>query len=292
MIDVLLPFHGDPGLMRQTVASVLAQRDDRWRLVVVDDAYPDPDVPAWFAALEDPRVEYHRNATNLGANANYRRALALATATHVCVLGADDLLLPDFVGTVHAALEEVPDAAVVQCGVRVVDGSGEVVLPLVDRIKSWLRPRADQPTVLRGERLAISLLRGNWTYFPSLVWHTATVERIGFREDYHVVQDLALLVDVVADGGSLVLVPDEVFCYRRHADSDSSVKTVEGARFAEERAWFDAAARELRAAGSPRAARAARVHLTSRLHAASLLPHALRRRDVRAAGRLLRHALT
>ena len=37
MIDLLLPFYGDPALMRQTVASVLAQECDDWRLVVVDD---------------------------------------------------------------------------------------------------------------------------------------------------------------------------------------------------------------------------------------------------------------
>lgn len=289
MIDVLLPFYGDPALARETVRSVLAQTDDRWRLVVVDDAYPDPDLRQWLEQLDDPRVDYHRNRTNLGANANYRRALELAQADHLVVMGADDLLLPDFVSVVHEALARVPDAAVVQPGVRVIDADGAATLPLVDRVKTWLRPHGGTLHVLSGERLLVSLLRGNWTYFPSLVWRTDAVRAVGFRPEFHVVQDLALLMDVVRDGGSLVVLPEVVFCYRRHAGSDSSVKTVVGARFEEEQAFYDVAAGELAQAGLPRAARAARTHLTSRAHAAALVPGSLVRRDLGATRRLLRH---
>lgn len=41
-LDVLVPFWGDPALLRLTVESVLAQTDGDWLLTVVDDAYPDP----------------------------------------------------------------------------------------------------------------------------------------------------------------------------------------------------------------------------------------------------------
>jgi len=231
VIDVLLPFYGDPGLLYLAVDSVLEQTHRDLRLVVVDDGYPEPAVASWFSAHPDSRLEYHRNKTNLGANANYNRALELATAEHVVVMGADDVMLPNYLSTVASALELFPQAAVVQCGVEVIDGEGHLVTPLVDRVKTRVRPAAHKPTLLGGQPLLVSLLRGNWTYFPSLCWRTDAVRAIGFRPEFHVVQDMALLVDVILGGGELALVPEVAFRYRRHQGSDSSVKTLTGSRF-------------------------------------------------------------
>lgn len=291
MIDVLLPFYGDPGLLRQTVASVQAQTSTDWRLVVVDDGYPDPSVATWFADLEDPRIEYHRNESNLGANLNYMRALSLATAEYVVVMGADDLMLPRFLADLEHAVAAFPGVAVIETGVEVIDGANTVIRPLVDRIKTRLTPAAVAPRELDGEDLLVSLLRGNWTYFPSLCWRRDVIEKIGFRPEFHVVQDLGLLVDVIRGGGRMVLSPEVAFQYRRHTGSDSAVKTLTGERFAEERHYFGTIAGELRAAGYVRAERAARRHLTSRLHAAALVPSALGARKPAAVQGLLRHAL-
>lgn len=290
MIDVLLPFYGDPDLMRLAVRSVLAQTSRDFRLVVVDDGYPNPVVAAWFEQLGDARVEYHRNATNLGANRNYVRALELASAEHVVVMGADDVMLPHYLQTVREAIARFPEAAVVQCGVEVIDGDGKVVLPVVDLLKRRLTPHPRDVALLRGEDLMVSLLHGNWTYFPSLCWRTEVIHSIGFRPDFHVVQDLGLLMDVLLEGGALALHPAVAFRYRRHAGSDSAVKTVGGSRFDEEHHYFDTIACELKRRGLPRAARAARSHVTSRLHAAALVPVAARNRDRTAVARLLRHA--
>jgi hypothetical protein len=161
---------------------------------------------------------------------------------------------------------------------------------MVDRVKARTRPRLGDTTLLGGEPLLASLLRGNWTYFPSLCWRTDAVREIGFRPQFHVVQDLALLVDVVLAGGELALAPEVAFQYRRHQGSDSSVKTLTGSRFDEEKDYFGLIAAELDRRGMGRAARAARWHLTSRLHAAALLPTAVRGRDTAALARLVRHA--
>jgi len=290
-IDVLLPFYGDPRLLRIAVESILTQSDEDWRLVVVDDAYPDPAVPEWFATLRDPRLEYRRNETNLGANRNYARALSIAEADFVVFMGADDVMGSGYLTAVRDAIAQFPAAAVVATAVEVIDGTGQPVRPLVDRLKSALRPSGSVPQLLRGEDLVVSLLRGNWTYFPALAWRREPITDIGFRPSYHVVQDLALLVDVLLVGGDLALMPQQVFRYRRHRGSDSSVKTLTGDRFREERDYYREIARQLTARGMPRAARAARLHQTSRLHAVALLPSALRAGQGRAAGRLLRHAL-
>ena len=102
--------------------------------------------------------------------------------------------------------------------------------------------------------------------------------------------DLGLLVDVLVRGGDLLLLPGTHFCYRRHANSESSLQTVTRTRFEEERRLFERCADELDGKGLRRAARAARLHLTSRLHAAALVPSAVRKRDFAAARALTAHS--
>lgn len=291
-LDILLPFYGDVGYLKLAVGSILSQTDEDWRLMVVDDGYPDPEVARWFSGLGHPRVRYTRNPTNLGANRNYRHALSMASADWVVVMGADDVMLPSYVEEVKKLAVAHPRAAVIQPGVEVIDGDGRVVRPLADRVKTRLAPRAGGVTELAGETLSASLLRANWTYFPSLCWRRALVTTIGFRRGLDVVQDLALLLDVAAGGGTLARGTDVVFGYRRHRDSDSTLRAVAGSRFAEERAFFRSVADEAGSRGWPRAARAARWHLTSRLNALSLMPSTLRNGSWSSAAQLLRHAIT
>lgn len=293
MLEVFIPFWGDPGYLREAVSSVREQTDPDWRLVVVDDCYPDPAVPTFFDELDDPRVTYVRNETNLGITENYRRCLELATQPWVVLLGCDDLMLPDYVATLSAAIASAPQRVdVIQPGVRVVDERGAAVDPLVDRVKRRLfAPRATAPVVLSGERLAVSLLRGNWTYWPSLALRTEAVRAHRFLDGFPLVQDLALLVDMALAGSQMLVLPDEVFAYRRHSASASSLTVVDGGRFAGERAYFELAAATCEAHGWHAAARAARTHPASRLYAVSQLPVAIRQRSWDSIRTLAAHAV-
>lgn len=288
-IDILLPFYGDVDLMKTAVRSVLTQDDDSWRLVVVDDGYPDDTIPGWFAGLGDDRVHYERNETNLGANGNYRRCLELATQDTVVVMGADDVMLSNYVRTVREVFAAEPDAVFCQPGVHVVDETGATTRTLVDTAKRLYAPRGSGRRVLRGEELAVSLLRGNWLYFPSVAWRRDAVVPHGFRSGLEVVQDLALALDVTTAGGALVVDDRVCFHYRRHRASDSSWRALEGTRFTEERAFFEDMARELDALGWRRAARVARLHVSSRLNAAALLPAAARLGQLSGVRTLSRH---
>ena len=44
-LEIFVPFWGDPALLFETVDSVRAQRNPDWRLVVIDDCYPDEPCP-------------------------------------------------------------------------------------------------------------------------------------------------------------------------------------------------------------------------------------------------------
>lgn len=288
-LDILVPYWGDPALLRATVDSVLAQRNGDWLLTVVDDAYPHAEVGPWLEGLGDPRVRYVRKPVNEGITANYRTCVELATQDRIVLLGCDDLLEPDYVDVVLAAHAEHPDAAVIQPGVRVVDEHGAAVLPLADRVKGWLRPGGSTRRVLAGEGLVVSLMRGDWLYWPSLAFRRDALAATGFRDGMPLIQDLAIVVDLVVGGASLVLDPTVCFAYRRHRASASSASLLDDRRFRGEREYFALVAGQAEAVGWHRAARAARWHVTSRLHALTLLP-AGARQGAPAVRALLRHA--
>ncbi|WP_306232654.1 glycosyltransferase family 2 protein [Agrococcus beijingensis] len=288
--DIMLPFYGRFDHFQVAVESVLAQSHRDIRLVVVDDVYPDTAPGEWVQSLGDDRVEYHRNAQNLGVSRNYLHCVDLMRSPFSMLMGGDDVMLPGFVERVLELAARFPDVDVIQTGVTVIGGEGEPSNPLADRVKTLLRPRGAKPAQLRGEPLATSLARANWTYFPSLVWRVETIRRIGFRADLDVVQDIAMLLEIARTGGSLVLDDDVHFRYRRHSSSVSATTAVSGARFDQERQVFDEAAAAFEAQGWGRAASAASRRMTSRLNAISQLPLALRAGDAAGRSSLLRHA--
>lgn len=266
--EVLLPYYGDPGLMREAVESLLSQSSVEWYLTVLDDAYPDRQIERWLSELDDERIQFRKMATNQGVNASFQHLLQQSTADYVTFMGCDDRMLPSYIEHVHHLIARFPQATVIQPGVQVIDSGGSPTRPLVDRVKSALRSQFPSgPAVVAGEKLAASLLLGNWTYFPSLTWRRDRIADRGFREGLEVVLDLDLLFDVVAKGGQMVVDSEVVFQYRRHRASVSSLRASDRRRFVEERVFFEEAARRTTQQGWPLATLSAKLHLTSRLHA-------------------------
>jgi glycosyltransferase involved in cell wall biosynthesis len=289
-IDIVIPFYGDPKLFREAVESVLAQSDPDWHLTVVDDVYTDRAPGEWLVGLADRRITYIRNETNLGVNGNFDKCAQLASADIASIIGCDDALLPNYVARVRSMLTQYPTADYVQPGVRVMDSEGHEAAPLADRVKAHYRPKIARPTLLGGEHLAQSLLRGNWTYFPSIAWRTIRLKRHGFRQDLEVVLDLALQIDIVVEDGWMVLDTEPSFRYRRHAASVSSWTADDGSRFIEEGTFFAECAERMRVLGWNRAARIARWHFSSRLNALTRVPASVKASDRDGVSLLVRYA--
>lgn len=288
VLDIVMPFWGDFGHLREAVDSVRGQDDPDWHLTVLDDVFPDLAPGEWVRGLGDERITYLRNDENLGPSRNYSKGVGLVDSDFVVIMGCDDRMLPGYVRRVKELISLFPDADLVQPGVRVIDERGTVYSPLPDRIKDWVSPRGPFPKAFAGESIAASLLRGNWTYFPSLVWRTSLVHE-GFRADLNVVQDLAKIMQIILNDGTIVVDDKPVFEYRRHSQSVSAKTAVDGSKYAQELTLFTEVLSQSRARGWNKAARSAAWHPTSRLSALSVVPAALKagRRD--GARALLSH---
>ncbi len=289
-LDIFIPYWGDPAYMKEAVTGVLAQKNGDWLLTVVDDAYPGQEIPDFMAGISDPRVKYIRKDRNEGITANYRTCVSLADQEIMVILGCDDVLLPNYVDVILDAHRRFPDAAMIQPGVQVIDEHSVVVSTLVDTIKQRIvRPRGNGRQIISGELLAANLMHGDWLYWPALAFRTEKIREVDFREGFPIIQDLALIMDMVYRGDQLLIDPTLCFSYRRHSSSASSTKLIDGSRFAGEREYFAVAAAQADELGWNRAALAARLRLTSRAHALSMLPKAIGSRHTTAIRALVRH---
>ncbi|ODT25294.1 glycosyltransferase family A protein [Microbacterium sp. SCN 69-37] len=288
--DVVLPFYGSSDHFEKAVRSVLAQSNRDFRLLCVDDHYPSLEPRNWLLSLGDPRVEYVRNPENLGVAANFARCLELVEAEWFVMMGGDDVMLPNYLEAMSRRLREYPHVDVLQLGVEVIDSGGGISRPLGDRVKALVRPRSShEPLIIDGARMARSLARADWAYFPSLLWRTSTARRHGFSTEFAIALDLALLLDIALDGGRMLVADDLVFQYRRHEASASATGTHGDVRFAQEATLLDAYARRFTARGWDSAARIARWRLIPRLNAMVATAACLARGRFGQAKRYLRY---
>lgn len=292
-IDIMLPYYGDFGMLQAAVDSVLQQSDPDFKLTIINDMPATEKLSQYFFGLveSDRRIAFVQNETNLGANASYRKCVSLITHDFVVIMGADDVMLPNYIAVIKNVFTN-SQIDIVQPGVEVIDEAGVAFLPLEDKIKNKIRKKVMGKSglaVFSGEKIVQKFMFGNFLYFPALAWRATAIKKYSFRENYHVVQDLALVLDILCDSGKIALTDTVCFQYRRHRNSDSALKALDGFRFREDREFFAEFQQIFRQKNWDKAARAAKFRVTSRLHALALLPKAIRAKKWGGVKQLLLH---
>lgn len=115
---VLIPTYRRPDLLREAIASVLAQTFDDFEVLVVDDASGD-ETPEVVDAVQDPRVRYVCRDRNGGAGATRNTGFEHARGDLVALLDDDDVYLPEFLARTHDVLRTTsPEVGFSWCGIR------------------------------------------------------------------------------------------------------------------------------------------------------------------------------
>ena len=106
-ISVVIATYNRAGTLPRAVASVLAQDDADFELIIIDDASTD-DTTAYLTSLTDPRIVARRAQSNLGPSGARNFGLELARAPLVAFLDSDDAYLPHRLSVPLAVLTADP----------------------------------------------------------------------------------------------------------------------------------------------------------------------------------------
>src|SRR5258706_3663291 len=266
-ICIAVPYFSGLDLLRTALQSLIAQTDPNWSAIVVDDASPEPGAAEAVAALGDQRLRYVRNQHNLGIAENFNRCLGLgaAEADIVAVFHADDVLDPGYVAAIRAAHRRFPKATCVAPRVTVIGADGGPRRTLGDWVKQVMWPRR-LPATLVGDKGLARVMHGLFFYCPSVSYRVRQLPKVCFDARWQQVMDLDLYSRVLLDGGSIALVPDRVYSYRRHEATMTAQNSRSLVRLGEEVAVSREVAAAAQRKGWPRARRAGRLRLTVRLN--------------------------
>jgi glycosyltransferase involved in cell wall biosynthesis len=128
LITTVIPTFRRPTLLKRAIRSVLAQSFGRVRALVCDNASGDETAKVVAdLAEQDPRVDYHCHASNVGPYRNFNFGIQHVRTPYFSLLSDDDVLAPHFYERAIAAFDRYPDVMFVGMSTMVVDDRGQVI---------------------------------------------------------------------------------------------------------------------------------------------------------------------
>ena len=172
-VTVGIPTFNRSGFLAQAIESVLNQTYHDFTLVICDNA-SDDDTAEVVHSYDDSRIVYRRHSINIGLNPNFNDLIKNVETESVVVLPDDDLLYPDYLGTVVAVLASHPRVGVVHTACDLVGLTGEIVKRDIDLVGAG-RPVAIESTEQFLER-SMSTWMVNWA---SALFRTEAIRGAG-----------------------------------------------------------------------------------------------------------------
>ncbi len=175
-VSIIVPTYKRAAMLREAIASVLAQTYHDWELIVIDDGSADETSTVLRQAeAHDARIHSFTGA-HQGVSASRKRGIRAATGRYIAFLDDDDLWAPRKLECQVTALEAHPEWAFVytQADYRFEDG---------ESARSRPRLAVDFDTLLQRNTIAT----------PSVMMRRAVLLQVGgFRETMTVSEDVDL----------------------------------------------------------------------------------------------------
>jgi glycosyltransferase involved in cell wall biosynthesis len=226
--SVCLPVWNGAHLVDIAIEGVLSQTEQRWQLVVGDNASNDNLAEA-VARYRDPRISYHRWDARVGAEENFNRTMALAEGDWVIPIGADDRLDATALASMLSAIDGArsndpadsrsPSMVVAACRRVFPDGSPADAFYY----------GSQRPVVVSAGRHGASAWRRvaatggpfPWNIGSVAFWRPA-LERAGrMRPQVGVAADMELVFRIAAHG-DVIYLPEALLDFTVRTESDGN----------------------------------------------------------------------
>lgn len=194
LVSVCVPTYNDGPFVLASLVSILNQTYTNLEILVGDDASTD-NTPEIIRSLQDPRLHYQRNSTNLGQFENVNRLIRCARGEYIAIYHSDDIYEPQIVEKEVDFLETHPEAGAVFALDRWIDQNGRVLgqtrLPRGVRTNTCLGLADVMPLLLRYKN---RLLRG-----PTFMGRVEVFRRVGLfnPSDFDIAGDLEMWLRIL-----------------------------------------------------------------------------------------------
>ncbi len=231
-VSIGLPVYNGEQFLAQTLESLLSQTFRDIEIVISDNASTDGTqaICRSFAA-RDPRIEYIRQDTNLGASANYNVVVHRAHGEYFKWAAHDDLCEPTFIERCVELLDASPDAVVAYPRSVLISDVGEVIEPVTeDMCLPW-----DLPS----RRLRHFLWNTSLCHPVFGLIRSQALMRTNLIGPFHS-SDVIVLIQLLLQG-KFIEHPEPLFLRRMHAGTSLWNKSDEDVA-----TWYDTSAAKRR----------------------------------------------
>ena len=210
-VTVVVPTFNPGHFLVEALDSVLAQTNQDWRLLLIDDASTDDSLSMVSHQLKDPRIQLVRNETNRGQAASLNRGLEQVETEFFLQLDADDWLAPNAIERfLHESSRHGPQVALIVSSVIVFHQDTSRERPV--RHSKWGRRYENRYQILLANLFP-------WQKF----YRTTALKHIGGwseEPDAHV-EDLAVFLRLI-ERFDFVWIDELLYYYRIHSSNITS----------------------------------------------------------------------
>jgi glycosyltransferase involved in cell wall biosynthesis len=223
-ISVCIPTFNRAHFLPEAIASVQAQGESDWELIVCDDGSRDETYQV-MERIEDPRIRYIRHPQKIGKSNNMRSGYEAATGKYFVKFDDDDRLMPDFLEKTSRVLDENPSAGLVATDHWVMDEMGKIQYEWSQtNSEKWGRSQLKSgmlPDLLNQVFVIQSLQIG------ATLWRSDALRDLDYmRQDWQNCEDNDLFVRFALSGRSAYYLSERLMAYRFHTEQQGIDRAI------------------------------------------------------------------
>ena len=232
-ISLILPVYNVAAYVEECLDSLLRQDFDyAFEIILIDDGSTDGslEICRRFAEAHPQRIELIACDSNAGVSVARNLGLERARGEYLMFVDPDDLLPADALEHLYSAARR-HDADIVKGNLVLFSPKGEKYAP--DRVR--------RETVVRGEAVLTELYRHRLVrgHVGGKLFRREGLGGLRLSAGVRMAQDLLYFCEMFAAAERLVLIPETVYRYRKHASGSTGRKYERGSY----RDWLDAVER-------------------------------------------------
>ena len=205
-ISIAVPAYKTPELfLRQLIQSLQDQTYNNWELCIANASPQDASMEYVLKSCSamDSRIVWKKLKENRGISENTNEAFAMATGDYVGLLDHDDLLAPNALYEIAAALEKEPETEVLYTDEDKVRGEQ------LEHFQPHLKPDFNE-----------DLLRSNNYICHFFVVKRTLLQKVGgMRKEFDGAQDYDFIFRCTEAAGKICHIPEILYHWRTHEAS-------------------------------------------------------------------------